>query len=392
MFKDTVIVSAVRTAIGSFGGSLKNSSTIELGTVVAREAIQRTGIDSSEIEEVVMGCVGQYGLNPFLARLVGIHSGCAVKSSGQTVNRLCASGLQAIITAATTVDHGDAEVCLAGGAENMSNFPFSSDGARWGIRMGDSQLKDDLTTALCEPFTGTSTHIAVTAENIAKRYGITRTEADAYALEGQRKALKALEAGTFKNEIVPVEITVKKEKRCFDTDEYPRDTSIEQLARLQSIIKDGIVTAGNASGVNDAAAAVIVMSSQKAKQLACKPLVKIVDYAVAGVDPAFMGMGPVESTRKLLMKTGIKLEQIGLVELNEAFAPQAIACIKELGLDPKKVNVNGSGIALGHPIGATGAVITVKLIHEMMRRKVQYGLATLCIGGGQGMSVLYELN
>lgn len=394
MFENAVIVSAARTAVGGFGGSLKTKSTVDLGTIAVQEAIKRAGIDAKEVDEAVIGCVGQYGVNAFLARLVAVKAGCDIASSGQTVNRLCASGLQAIVTAAMTVDHGDADVCVAGGAESMSNFPFSSRGARWGIRMGDSVLKDDLTTALCEPFTGTSTHIAITAENIAAKYGITREEADAYALEGQQKARRAIDAGEFEEEIVPVEIKTKKDTFVFKTDEHPRETSMEKLAKLRPIVKaDGIVTAGNASGINDAAAAVVVMSEAKAKELGCKPLVKIVDYAVAGVDPSYMGMGPVASTQKLMEKVkdkGITLDQIGMVELNEAFAPQAIACIRELGLNPDIVNVNGSGISLGHPIGATGAVISVKLIHQMKRKNIRYGLATLCIGGGQGMSVLFE--
>lgn len=389
MFQDAVIVSMARTAVGSFGGSLKDKSTIELGTIAVKNAIERAGIDAKEVEEIILGCVGQYGLNAFLARIVGLNAGCSVESSGQTVNRLCSSGLQAIITAATMVDHGDAEVVVAGGAESMSNFPFSSSGARWGLRMGDSQLKDDLITALSEPFTGT--HIAVTAENIAAKYGLTRAELDEYALGSQEKAAKAITEGKFKDEIVPIEIRSKKEIKIFDTDEHPRATSMDKLGKLKTIFKaDGVVTAGNASGVNDGAAAMVIMSSKKAEELGCRPIARVVDYAVSGVDPAYMGMGPVDSTRKLLNKTGIKLEEIGLFELNEAFAAQALACIKELGINPDIVNVNGSGISLGHPIGATGAIISAKLINEMARRNVKYGLATLCIGGGQGMSVLFE--
>ncbi len=394
MFKDIVVLSAVRTPVGGFGGSLKDISTIDLGVIAVKEAIARAGIDSKEVEEIVIGCVGQYGLNPFLARLVGLKAGCSVESSGQTVNRLCASGLQAIVTAAMTVDHGDAAVCVAGGAENMSSFPYSSYTNRWGARMGNAVLVDDLTMALSEPVAGmegTDIHIAITAENIAAKYGITREEADTYALAGQNKAKEAIQAGKFKDEIVPVEVKEKKQVRLFDTDEHPRETSKESLAKLRTIVKkDGVVTAGNASGINDAAAAMVITTGAKAKEMGCQPIAKIIDYAVAGVDPDYMGMGPVASTKKLLKKVNLPLSEIGLVELNEAFATQAIACIKELNLNPDIVNVNGSGIALGHPIGATGAVISVKLLFEMKRRGVKYGISTLCIGGGQGLSVLFE--
>lgn len=394
MFQDAVIVSAVRTPVGSFGGSLKDISTVSMGAQVIKEAALRAGIGPELIDEVVLGCVGQYGYNPFLARLAGLRAGCSVESSGQTVNRLCASGLQAIVTAAMIVDHKDSGICAAGGSENMSSYPYSCFTNRWGRRMGHSELKDNLVMALGEPLSGDKgedIHIAITAENTAKKYGITREEADAYALEGQNRALAAIAEGRFKEEILPVEVVEKREKRIFDTDEHPRNTSMEKLARLKPIVKaDGIVTAGNASGINDAAAAVIIMGEQKAKELHCQPLARVIDFAVAGVDPAYMGMGPVASTRLLLEKTNLRLSDIGLFELNEAFAAQAIACIRELGLDPSVVNVNGSGIALGHPIGATGAVISVKLLHEMRRRKVHYGIATLCIGGGQGLSVLFE--
>lgn len=394
MFTNTVIVSTVRTAVGDFGGSLKEKNTVELGSIVIKEAIKRAGIDGNDVDEVILGCVGQYGLNAFLARLAAVKAGCDEKSTGVTVNRLCASGLQAIVNAAQAVDRGDADVCVAGGAESMSNFPFSVTKARWGFRMGDGIFEDDLTTALCEPFSQPKTHIAITAENIAAKYHITREEADWYALEGQQKAKRAIADGEFEEEIVPVEVTRGRERYTFQQDEHPRDTSMEKLGRLKPIVKpDGIVTAGNASGINDAAAAVVMMSKEKAKALGCRPLVRIVDYAVAGVDPGYMGMGPVASTQKLmkkLEKQGIVLDDIGLIELNEAFASQAIACIRELEMPEEIVNINGSGIALGHPIGATGAVISVKLIHQMIKRGIRYGLATLCIGGGQGMSVLYE--
>lgn len=394
MFQDVVVVSAVRTPVGSFGGALKDVSTVDMAALTIKEAACRVGLDPQLIDEVVFGCVGQYGYNPFLARLAGLKAGCSVESTGQTVNRLCASGLQAVVTAAMAIDHQDAEICAAGGAENMSSFPYSSFTNRWGNRMGNVELKDSLVLALAEPIQGDAgkeIHIAITAENIADKYGITREEADAYAAEGQQRALAAIAGGKFRDEIVPVEIREKKNTRIFDTDEHPRETTMEKLARLRTIVKaDGVVTAGNASGINDAAAAMMLMSGKRAGELGISPLAKIVDYAVAGVDPAYMGLGPVASTEKLLEKTELDIQDIGLFELNEAFAAQAIACIRELGISPEIVNVNGSGIALGHPIGATGAVISVKLLYEMKRRNVRYGIAALCIGGGQGLSVLFE--
>jgi acetyl-CoA C-acetyltransferase len=291
------------------------------------------------------------------------------------------------------VENGDVSVAVAGGAESMSNFPYYLNDARWGMRMGiaANAVEDSLTTALCEPFSGPQTHIGITAENIAEKYHLTRAELDEYALGSQVKAIKAIAEGKFKEEIIPVEIKSKKETIIFDTDEHPRETSLEKLAKLRPFIKaDGVVTAGNASGINDAAAAMVIMTEQTAKELGCRPIARIVDYAVAGVDPGYMGMGPVAATGRLLKKTGVKLSDIGVVELNEAFAAQAVACIRELSLDPALVNVNGSGISLGHPIGATGAVISCKLISEMKRRNARYGLSTLCIGGGQGMSALFE--
>lgn len=393
MFKDSVIVSMARTAVGSFGGSLKSLSAVDLGVVAVKEALRRAGLTGEEVDEVVYGCVGQYGLNVFISRLVSLKSGIRESASAQTVNRMCASGLQAIVTASGLIENGDADVVVAGGAESMSNYPYTLQDARWGMRMGMGPMAmlDSLQTALCEPTAGEKQHIGITAENIAARYGLTREDLDAYALESQNRAAKAIAAGKFKDEIVPVEIKSKKETIIFDTDEHPRATSMEKLGKLRPFIKaDGVVTAGNASGVNDAGAALVVMSRKKAEELGLKPVARVVDFATAGVDPHYMGMGPVASTEKLFKKTGMKLDDIGLAELNEAFASQALACIREIGIDPEITNVNGSGIALGHPIGATGAIISIKLISEMKRRKVHYGLASLCIGGGQGMSVIFE--
>lgn len=389
MFQNVVVVSAARTAVGSFGGSLKDFEATQLGEIVIREAISRAGIDPACVEETVLGCVGQYGLNGFLARIASLNAGCSIHSTAQTVNRLCASGLQAIVTGATAIDHGDMRVVAAGGAESMSNFPYCSYKTRFGARMGDIPMKDALTTALAEPFTGT--HIAITAENIAVKYGFTREQVDAYALESQKKAAAAIAAGKFKEEIVPIEVKTKKGNFVFDTDEHPRQTSMEKLGKLRTLFKqDGVVTAGNASGVNDAAAALILMNTDTARELRCTPMARVVDYALSGVDPNYMGLGPIDATLKLLQRVGMKAGDIDLYELNEAFASQAMACIQDLGMDPQKVNVSGSGISLGHPIGAAGAVISVKLLYEMKRRRAHYGIATLCIGGGQGLSVLYE--
>ncbi len=393
MFQKSVIVSMARTAIGTFGGSLKSKTAVELGAIASKAALTRSRVPAELVDEVVFGCVGQHGLNAFLSRLVGLNSGVPETASAQTVNRMCASGLQAIVTASQLIESGDAEVTLAGGAESMSNYPYTLQDVRWGMRMGvgESAILDSLTTALCEPTSGEKVHIAVTAENIAQRFGLKREELDAYALEGQRRAKAAIANGLFKDEIVPVELKNKGEVTLFDTDEHPRETSLDKLLKLKPFAKpDGVVTAGNASGINDGAAALVIVSRDKASELNVKPIARVVDYAVAGVDPKYMGLGPVDSTRKLLKKTGMSLSDIGLVELNEAFAAQAVGCIRELGLDPAIVNVNGSGIALGHPIGATGAIISIKLISEMRRRNIRYGLATLCIGGGQGMSVVYE--
>jgi len=394
VFFQSVIVSMARTAVGTFGGSLKSKSAIELGAIAAKAALDRSGVPAKAVNEVVFGCVGQYGLNAFLSRLVGLSAGVLETASAQTVNRMCASGLQAIVTASQLIESGDAEATLAGGAESMSNYPYTLQDARWGMRMGVGELAvlDALTTALCEPTSGEKTHIAITAENIAQRYGLTREELDAYALNGQRRAKAAILSGLFKDEIIPVELKNKGEVTLFDTDEHPRETSLDKLAKLRPIVKpDGVVTAGNASGINDGAAAMVIVSRDKASEFGVKPLARVVDFACAGVDPKYMGLGPVDSTRKLLKKTGLSISDIGLVELNEAFAAQAVACIRELNLDPDIVNVNGSGIALGHPIGATGTIISIKLISEMRRRGIRYGLATLCIGGGQGMSVIFEV-
>lgn len=387
-----VIVSGARTAVGKFGGSLKDFEASDLGAFAIKAAVERAGIAPADVDEVVMGCVASAAENAFMARLCSVKAGIPYEAGALTVNRLCSSGLQAIVTGAMEINAGFANIVAAGGGESMDNIPFYIRKARYGYRMGHGELEDGLITALSDPFT--RDHMGITAENVAERYGITREDQDAYACESQRKAAAARDAGKFKDEIVPVEYKVsKKETAIFDTDEYIRDNvTVESLAKLRPAFKEGgTVTAGNASGINDCGAAVILMKESEAKRRGIAPIVSIVDAAVSGVDPAYMGIGPIPAVRKLLEKTGLTLDDIGLIELNEAFAAQALCCIRELGLDPEKVNVNGSGISIGHPIGATGAMITIKLMNEMKRRQVRYGIATLCIGGGQGLAVLFEL-
>ena len=386
-----VIVSGARTAVGKFGGSLKQYEASDLGAIAIKAAIERAGITPADVDEVVMGCVASAAENAFMARLSGVKAGIPYEAGALTVNRLCASGLQAIVTGAMEIDSGFANIVAAGGGESMSNIPFYLRNARFGYRMGHGELEDGLITALSDPFT--RNHMGITAENVAERYHVSREEQDIYAAESQRRAAAARDAGKFKDEIVPVEYNIsRKEKGIFDTDEYIRDnTTAETLAKLRPAFKpDGTVTAGNASGINDCGAAVILMKESEALRRGLKPIVRLVDAAVSGVDPNYMGTGPIPSTQKLFAKTGMTKDDIDLFELNEAFAVQALVCIRELGLDPEKVNVNGSGISIGHPIGATGAMITIKLMNEMVRRQSHYGIASLCIGGGQGLSVLFE--
>lgn len=390
--ENTVIVSGARTAIGKFDGSLKDYSASDLGGIAIKAAVERAGLKPENIDEVVMGCVGQAAENAFLARVASIKAGIPYEASALTVNRLCSSGLQAILTASMEIQSGFCDIAAAGGAESMNNIPFYLRKARYGYRMGNAELEDGLITALSDPIT--RNHMGITAENVAERYHVSREDQDAYALQSQKRAMAARDAGKFKDEIVPVEVRInRKETRVFDTDEFIRDsTSAESLAKLRPAFKqDGTVTAGNASGINDCGAAVVVMKESRAIELGIKPIVRIVDASVAGVDPAYMGIGPIPAMHKLIKKTGIGLDQIGLIELNEAFASQTLACIRELGIDMGKVNVNGSGISLGHPIGATGCIITIKLMNEMIRRNERYGVATLCIGGGQGLAVMFEL-
>ncbi|MFP7297757.1 acetyl-CoA C-acetyltransferase [Neobacillus niacini] len=390
---EVVIVSAVRTALGNFNGSLKNVAAQQLGATVIKGALEQAGLKPEQVDEVILGNVLQAGLGQNPARQAAIGAGIPESVSSMTINKVCGSGLKAVHLATQAILAGDAEVVIAGGMENMSQAPYLIKNAREGFKMGDQKLVDTLTsdglTCVFNQY-----HMGVTAENLADKYSITREEQDQFAALSQEKAVKAIEAGKFKEEIVPVVIPQRKgEPIVFDTDEYPKKgTSAEKLAGLRPAFKkDGTVTAGNASGINDGAAALVVMSRKKADELGIKPLVVIKGNASAGVDPSIMGIGPVPAVKKVLEKTSISMEEIELIEANEAFAAQSLAVDRELHFNKDILNVNGGAIALGHPIGASGARILVTLIHEMKRRSAKKGLATLCIGGGQGVATVVEL-
>lgn len=390
--RNVVIVSAVRTAIGSFGGVFKDVTAVQLGTTVVKEAISRANISANDVDELIFGNVLQAGLGQNVARQVSIHSGLPVEVPSFTLNKVCGSGLKAVQLAVQAIQNGDAEVIVAGGTENMSQSAYVVPSARWGQRMGNGQLVDTMVyDGLTDVFN--NYHMGITAENIVEKYGFTREQLDALAVESQNRAVKAMADGKFKDEIVPVLIPQRKgEPVVVDTDEYPKPgTTMETVGKLRPAFKkDGVVTAANSSGINDGAAAFVVMSEEKAVALGLKPLVTIVAFASAGVAPEIMGTGPIPATRKALAKAGLEVKDLDLIEANEAFAAQALSVITELGLDPSIVNVNGGTIALGHPIGASGARILVTLIHEMIKRDAKCGLATLCIGGGQGTSLIVK--
>jgi acetyl-CoA C-acetyltransferase len=422
---EAVIVSGVRTAIANYGGALRDIPVAKLGSIVIKEALRRAGLrpkrdsevlsyapevfkgddlielekkyfnwDSSlkevRIDEVIMGNVLQAGQGQNTARQAMIYAGIPKEVNAFTVNKICASGMKAVALAAQGIKAGDAEVIVAGGMENMSAVPYYLPSARWGARMFNAEMVDGMVyDGLWEIFH--DYHMGLTSENIAEKYGITREEQDKLALMSNQRALAATKDGIFRQEIVPVEVKEKREVKLFDTDEHPRETSMEALAKLPPVFKkDGSVTAGNASGITDGAAALVVMSAEKAKELGLKPMAIIRAYASGGVDPAYMGLGAVPATRKALKLAGLELEDIDYIELNEAFASQAIGVMRELGFDYERTNVHGSGISLGHPIGCTGARIVVTLIQEMLRQNYRLGLATLCIGGGQGMAIVVE--
>lgn len=390
--KEVVIVSAVRTAIGSYNGSLAEVSAVELGALVIKEAITRAEIDPAEVEEVIMGNVLQAGLGQNPARQSALKAGLTIEVPALSINKVCGSGLEAVNLAARAILAGDADIIVAGGMESMSNAPYLLEKARRGYRMGhseliDSMIRDGLWCATNDY------HMGITAENVAQKYDITREMQDELAAISQEKAARAIAEGRFKEEIVPVVIPQKKgDPIVFDTDEHPKKgTTVEKLATLRTAFqKDGSVTAGNASGLNDGAAAFVVMSLDKAKELKLTPLARIRSFASAGVDPSIMGMGPVPASLKALAKTGLTVKDLDLIEANEAFAAQFLAVGKELGFEREKVNVNGGAIALGHPVGASGARILVTLLHAMKQRSAKVGLATLCIGGGQGVATIVE--
>ena len=424
--EDVVIVSGVRTAIGTFGSALKGIPVVQLGARVMREAMERAGIRPEVpeelnsfgpkalkdqgpcepekqaggwkedlkpvfVDEAIMGNVVPSGQGQNTGRQASIRAGLPVQTNAITVNKVCASGMKAVALADQAIRTGQAQVMVAGGMENMSNIPYALPVGRWGGRMFNKEMVDLMVhDGLWEIFYGY--HMGVTAENIAEQYGVSRQEQDELSLASHQRARKAIEEGIFAEEIVPVEVPKKKgEKVSFDTDERPMDTSMEKMGRLSTVFrKDGTVTAGNASGINDAAAALVLMNRKRADELGVKPLARVLGYASGGVDPAYMGLGPIPAVHKVLRSTGVALSDIDRIELNEAFSSQAIACMRELDLDLEKTNVYGSGISLGHPIGCTGARILVTLIHELRRKKLSLGLATLCIGGGQGMAMVVE--
>jgi acetyl-CoA C-acetyltransferase len=389
--KDIVIASACRTPIGSFGGAFKDVSAVDLGAVVIREAATRANVKPAEVGEVILGCVLQAGAGMNVARQAALKAGLPIETPGETVNRVCGSGLTAVVHAVEAIRGGYAELVVAGGTESMSNAPYLLKGARWGLRLGhgeaiDSLLNEGLTCAIA------ACHMGVTAEEIASRYAIGRDEQDRFAAESQRRASTAIREGHFKAEIVPVDVPQKKSSVRVETDEYPRaDTTIEKLAALKpAFAKEGTVTAGNASGINDGAAAVVVTTAERAQQLGARPLGRVVSYATVGVDPKIMGMGPVPAVRKALERAKVDAAQIALFELNEAFAVQALAVTRELGLDPARVNIHGGAVALGHPIGASGARILTTLLYALRANGGGLGVAALCIGGGMGIAMVVE--
>lgn len=390
--KEIVIASACRTAIGSYGGTLKGVSAADLGATVVKAAVERAGIKPEQVDEVIFGDVLQAGLGQNVARQVSIKAGLPIECTAMTINIVCGSGLKAVALAASQIIAGESEIVVCGGTENMSAAPYAVPTARWGARMNNVQMIDiTVNDGLWDAFN--NYHMGITAENVAEQYGLTREMQDEFAARSQNRAEAAVKSGRFKDEIVPITIPQRKgDPVVFDTDEFPRFGTTEQtLAKLRPAFKkDGTVTAGNASGINDGAAALVVMSKEKAEELGVKPLATIVSYATAGVDPKIMGVGPVPATKKALAKAGLEIKDMDLVEANEAFAAQSLAVARDLGLDMEKTNVNGGAIALGHPVGASGARILVTLLHEMEKRDSKYGLATLCIGGGQGQALIVK--
>ncbi len=388
---EVFVVAAVRTAIGSFGGALKDMPLSELATTAVRAALGRAGVAPGQVGHVVMGnVIPTEPKDAYLGRVAALNAGIPKETPAFNVNRLCGSGLQAVVSAAQGIFLGDAEVAIGAGAESMSRGPYLLSAARWGARMGDSAAVDYMVGILHDPFQ--NIHMGITAENVAARYGIGRRMQDALAIESQARAARAIAEGRFKSQVVAVEVPGRRGPVRFEVDEHVRaDVSAEQLAKMKPVFKkDGTVTAGNASGINDGAAAIVLASGQKVKALGLTPLARLVAYGHAGVDPAEMGMGPVPATRLALARAGLNVRDLDVIESNEAFAAQACAVARELDFDPAKVNPNGSGISLGHPVGATGAILTTKALHELQRIAGRYALVTLCIGGGQGIAAIFE--
>lgn len=389
--KEVVAVSGVRTAVGDFGGSLKNHSPADMASLVIAEAVKRSGLSNDDIEQAVMGNVVHTGPDDmYLARVAAMRAGLGKETAALTVNRLCGSGLQAIVSAAQQIQLGHCSAAVAGGSESMSQAGYLASGARFGNRMGDGKLIDMMTAALHCPME--EVHMGITAENIADKWQVSREDQDALALQGHQRAAAAINNGYFKDQILPIELKSRKGTTIFDTDEHVReDISAEGLAKLRTVFKqDGTVTAGNASGLNDGAAAIVLMEKAAAAEANIKPLARLVDYSVVGVDPKYMGIGPVPASQKLLDNNGLNVDDIDVWEVNEAFAAQALAVARDLNIDPAKINPNGSGVSIGHPIGATGAIITVKVLYELQRIQGKYAISALCIGGGQGIAALWE--
>lgn len=390
--EEVVVVAACRTAVGDFGGALKDVPPTELGATVVRAVLERGGVPAADVGQVVFGhVINTEPRDMYLSRVASVNAGIPHESVAMNVNRLCGSGLQAIISAAQAIKLGDTKIAIGAGAESMSRSPYIAPAQRWGARMGDAALLDMMTGALSDPFD--RVHMGVTAENVAKRYGVTRQDQDELALASHQRAESAIKNGYFKSQIVPVVQKTRKGEVVFDTDEHVRmGATIENFSGLRPVFvkEDGTVTAGNASAINDGAGAVLLMSASEANARGIKPMARLVAYAHAGVEPLYMGIGPVPATRLVLERAGITADQLDVIEANEAFAAQACAVTRELGLDPAKVNPNGSGISLGHPIGATGAIITTKALYELERIQGRYALVTMCIGGGQGIAAVFE--
>jgi acetyl-CoA C-acetyltransferase len=388
---DIYVLSSCRTAIGKFGGAFKTTPATDLGIAVVKEAVTRACVPVDRVDEVVMGCVLSAGLGQNVARQVSVKAGIPESVPAITLNMVCGSGMRAVIEAARAIKAGDASIVIAGGTENMSMAPYVLADERWGARMGDKRVIDTmLSDGLTDAFSGN--HMGITAENVADRFGVTREQMDEFSLRSQERAAAAIARGAFKDEIVPIPVKLKKQEILVDTDEAPRSTSLEALAKLRPAFKqDGRVTAGNSSGINDGAAALVLASGEIVDELGLKPVAKLVSWAQSGIDPSIMGVAPIEASRKALKRAGLTMDDIDFVEANEAFASQAVVVARELGVDESKLNVNGGAVALGHPVGASGARIIVTLLHEMGKHaQARYGLATLCVGGGMGVATIYE--